>query len=88
MSAGCLVLASGTPPVREVIEDGRNGILFDFFSPAELADKVCDALEHRNDMMAIRQQARKTILDRYDLKDLLPRQVKLLTEIAGKKGLP
>jgi len=88
MSAGCLVLASGTPPVREVIEDGNNGILFDFFSPEELADKVCEALEHGEDMMEIRRRARQTILDRYDLRDLLPRQVKLLSEIAGEKGLP
>lgn len=87
MSTGCLVLASRTPPVTEVIEDGRNGILFDFFSPSELADKLCYALDHPDDTAPIRQQARRTILDRYDLKDLLPRQVKLLTEVAGRKGL-
>jgi glycosyltransferase involved in cell wall biosynthesis len=27
MSAGCLVIASNTPPATEVIQDGVNGIL-------------------------------------------------------------
>ncbi|MDD5168551.1 MAG: glycosyltransferase family 4 protein, partial [Syntrophales bacterium] len=43
MSAGCLIVASRTPPVMEMIEDGVNGMLVDFFSPREIADKVEEA---------------------------------------------
>jgi glycosyltransferase involved in cell wall biosynthesis len=88
MSAGCLVLASNTPPVTEVIRDGHNGILFDFFSPREIAGKVNDALDHQEDMLQIRHYARETILKKYDLKDLLPRQVKLIKGLAeGERAL-
>ena len=38
MSAGCLVVGSRTPPVEEVIRDGENGLLTDFFSTERLAD--------------------------------------------------
>jgi glycosyltransferase involved in cell wall biosynthesis len=31
MAAGCVVVGSSTPPVREGMRDGENGILVDFF---------------------------------------------------------
>ena len=46
MAAGCLVLGSDTPPVAEVIEDGHNGLLVDYFSPASVADAVDRVLDH------------------------------------------
>ena len=44
MSAGCLVIGSRTPPVEEVIRDGENGQLVDFFDEEGLADRITDAL--------------------------------------------
>mgnify|MGYP001201343537 CR=1 FL=1 len=86
MSTGCLVLASGTPPVTEVISDGVNGILIDFFSPRMIADKVIEALKNQGDLAGIRQRARETILEGYDLKASLSRQMRLLTQCAGGAG--
>lgn len=88
MSTGCLVVASNTPPVSEVITDGQNGLLFDFFSPQEIADKVEEVLTHPDKMIQIRQNARETILKNYDLKDLLAKQIEMMTDLAGRKDRP
>ncbi|MGE5442593.1 MAG: glycosyltransferase, partial [Bacteroidota bacterium] len=50
MSAGCLVIGSATPPVEEVIRDGDNGLLVDFFSPPAIAEAVDRVLSHRDRM--------------------------------------
>jgi glycosyltransferase involved in cell wall biosynthesis len=78
MSTGCLLIASDTPPVLEVIEDGKNGLLVDFFSPQEIANKVNAALDNSPDMIPIRAAARKTIINNYDLATLLPQHLNWL----------
>jgi glycosyltransferase involved in cell wall biosynthesis len=67
MSVGCVVIASDTAPVREVIEDNRNGLLVPFFDVTALADRVVDVLAHRDRYATLRIAARLTVLDRYDL---------------------
>jgi glycosyltransferase involved in cell wall biosynthesis len=79
MSAGCLVVGSRTPPVQEVLHHGGNGLLVDFFSPDEIADRVIEALEDRRAFASLRQNARQTVLDRYDLRSIcLPAHLRLL----------
>ncbi|QYX33981.1 glycosyltransferase family 4 protein [Sphaerospermopsis torques-reginae] len=75
MSAGCLLIASDTAPVKEVIKDGKNGLLVDFFSPQQIAEKVNTALDNSPDMISIRNAARKTIVNNYDLGILLPQHL-------------
>jgi glycosyltransferase involved in cell wall biosynthesis len=79
MAAGCLLVASRTAPVEEVIEHGRNGLLVDFFDPSALARAVADALARRDDHAPLRAQARQTVVERYDLKSIcLPRTLDYL----------
>lgn len=75
LSTGCLIVASDTAPVTEVIEDGVNGLLVDFFSPTQICDRVIEALDNPNQMAIIRDRARQTILERYDLANLLPQHL-------------
>lgn len=76
MSMGCLVVASDTAPVREVIEDGRNGLLTDFFDAQALAQRISDALTQRRNLANCRLQARETVVQRFDLRSVcLPRLV-------------
>ncbi len=78
MATGCLVIGSNTEPVREVIEDGKNGVLVDFFSPTEIADRVDDVLNHPDQFIGMRSQARQAILQQYDLAQLLPQHLQWL----------
>lgn len=82
MSAGCLVIGSRTAPVEEVIRDGENGLLVDFFNPAQLAERVVEALTNPEAFAHLRRNARHTVVDRYDLRSIcLPAQVRLLEEL-------
>lgn len=82
MAAGCLVIGSRTGPVEEVIRDGENGILVDFFDHAALADRLADVLAHPRAQDPLRLAARRTVLDHYDQKSVtLPRMRALLNEM-------
>lgn len=83
MAAGCLMLASATPPVQEVIQDGVNGVLCDFNDPADIAAKAIALLADGKAYDHLRQAARETILDRYDLKDCLARHMAKVLAMAG-----
>ena len=84
MSAGCLVVGSRTQPVEEVIQHGANGLLVDFFNHDEVAARVIEALEDRRAHDSIRQNARQTILEQYDLRTVcLPAHLRLISTVAG-----
>jgi len=89
MSAGCVVVGSRTTPVEEVITHGENGLLVDFFSPSAIAEQVCQVLAAPQDYAPVRQLARQTILDRYDLKRIcLPQHLALIDELAARSVSP
>lgn len=83
MSAGCLVIGSDTPPVTEVLVDGKNGLLVDFFSPKNVAERVNEVLSHKDQMAHLRRAARETVLDRYELNNCLKKHIKLIRTLAG-----
>jgi glycosyltransferase involved in cell wall biosynthesis len=80
LSAGCLVIGSDTPPVREVI-NGENGILVPFFDIDQIADRTIDALARPRQFHSVRAMARRTVLDRYDLARVcLPQMMALVRD--------
>jgi glycosyltransferase involved in cell wall biosynthesis len=79
MSAGCLVLASATPPVEEVLSDGENGLLFPFLSHEHLAGRAIEALAKPEKYAALRIHARKAIVEKYDFETVsLPAYLRML----------
>jgi glycosyltransferase involved in cell wall biosynthesis len=82
MSAGCLVLGSDTPSVTEVLHDGENGLLVDFFDQKGIADRIDEVLDHPDRMQALRDNARRTIVEQYDLNTVaLPNYLKLIDRV-------
>ena len=82
LSTGCIIVASNTDPVTEVIEDNVNGLLVDFFKPQEISDRVIEALDNPEKMAKIRTKARETILETYDLAKLLPQHLQWVKDAA------
>ncbi len=79
MAAGCLVIASRTAPVEEVITDNINGRLVDFFDVPGWETALIDGLAHPEKHAALRSAARQTVVDRYDLRTkCLPRMVQFV----------
>ena len=88
LSAGCLVVGSRTPPVEEAITNGQNGWLVDFFKPDEIAAQVIEGLAAGRDGVALlRQNARRSVVEKYDLKTIcLPAYLHLLEQAMGRRA--
>lgn len=85
MSAGAVVVGSSTPPVLDIIEEGRTGLLVDFFDVSGLAERVCEVLANPEQFQTIRMQARQSIIERFDLnKVCLPAYQQLLERVVSK----
>ena len=83
MSAGAAIVASDTAPLREVISDGENGVLVDFFSVDGLVQSVCSLLDNPQARARLGEAARSTAKAKYDLKnECLPKQLAWVEQIA------
>lgn len=83
MACGVALVASDTKPVREVVTHGVNGLLADFFSPEDVAQKISQLLDAKDRNAAMRAAARATVVERFDLKKLLPLHMQLVREVAA-----
>jgi len=84
MAAGCLLVASATAPVLEVLRDRENGLAVDFFDSEALCDRIDEVFEHPDRMQALRHAARTTTIKNFDLKsNTLPRWLELLNTLAA-----
>lgn len=89
MSMGLLLVASNTDSVTEVVRDNYNGILCDFYNPENIAEKIIKAYWLPEDeKQYLKENARKTVVEKYDLKTVcLPKQLSLLN-IISSGGIP
>ena len=86
MAVGCAIIGSATPPVQEVIEDGINGLLVDFFSTAEIADAVDRIIDTPSLAKRLRANARKKVVDEYDLESrILPLWDKMFADLKDRR---
>jgi glycosyltransferase involved in cell wall biosynthesis len=87
MASGCLIVASSTPPVMEVLRDGVDGLAVDFFSPNQLASRIEHVLDEPEEFQSVRKAARAAAVRKFDLHGrLLPKWRALFDDlIDGKK---
>jgi glycosyltransferase involved in cell wall biosynthesis len=71
------VLGSDTAPVREMIKDGENGLIADFFDADALAAKAIGALRDPAAARAMGRAAEQMIVERYSLEAVLPRMLQM-----------
>lgn len=60
LATGCIIIASNTPPVQEVISHNQNGLLVDFFDPKKLADQVTEVVHNQEKYLHLRENAQQS----------------------------
>jgi glycosyltransferase involved in cell wall biosynthesis len=82
MSSAAPVIGSATAPVQEVIRDGENGLLVDFFSPSDLAAAISELIKQPARAQQLGASARATVLYHYGIAHCVPRQLSLMQLVA------
>jgi glycosyltransferase involved in cell wall biosynthesis len=77
LACGVTVLASNTPPVCEMVKDGQNGLLADFFAAEAFADIACKVLDDPAAYRPLGQAGVAMIHEHYSLEVCLPRMLHL-----------
>jgi glycosyltransferase involved in cell wall biosynthesis len=77
LACGATVLASDTAPVREMIRDGENGLLVNFFDIEGLASRALEVLADPGAFRPLGAAGAAMIRERYSLDVSLPRMLAL-----------
>ena len=86
MSCGAVVLGSNTSPVREMIRDGENGLLADFFKPEEFAAKAIQVLKDPDAHRDLGRAAERMIIEKYSLDAVLPDMLRMYHDALAMGG--
>ncbi|HVE82574.1 MAG TPA: glycosyltransferase [Myxococcales bacterium] len=83
-ASGALIVASDTAPVRDLLEHGYSGLLFELYDVEAGARLVIDGLEDPVRYRPVREAARKVALQRHALEVAAPKLAELFEEVAGR----
>jgi glycosyltransferase involved in cell wall biosynthesis len=72
-----MVIASDIPPFKEIIVDNYNGFLFESKNYIALAGTIENVLINYNKLNYIKQNARKTIIEKFNYKSMVKQYDKL-----------
>jgi glycosyltransferase involved in cell wall biosynthesis len=84
LACGATVLASDTAPVREVIRDGENGLLVDFFDVEGLVERAERVLASPQTYRPLGQAGVALIRERYSLDVCLPQMLALYESVMNR----
>jgi glycosyltransferase involved in cell wall biosynthesis len=83
LACGCTVLASDTAPVREMIDDGKNGRLCGFYDVEGFAQRAVEVLRDPGAFRHLGLEAAERIRRDYAIEITLPRLARLFDEVVG-----
>jgi glycosyltransferase involved in cell wall biosynthesis len=86
MAAGCVVLASDSPPYLEILEDGRTGLLVDPDDPDAILRAAGSALDDPAAHRPLGEAAAELARERYDQDVCLPRLADRLEALANSRS--
>ena len=86
LACECTVLASDVPPIREVIEHGRTGLLGDFFDVDGLADQAIRVLRDPMQYRVLGQAGHGLIEQEYSLDRTIPQFLSLMEKVTCNAG--
>jgi glycosyltransferase involved in cell wall biosynthesis len=78
MAIGCTIIGSDTPPVREAIRHGENGLLTAFHDPVALAENAISVLGAPEQFAVLGKAARAAALATYDKRLCVKRAMDIL----------
>jgi glycosyltransferase involved in cell wall biosynthesis len=84
LACGATVLASDTAPVREMIQNGVNGVLCDFFNVDALTELTNQLLDRRDEYKVLGRQGAAIIKEKYSVDVCLPKMVELYESVTRK----
>lgn len=87
LACGTTVLASNTAPVREIIRDGQNGLMTDFFDVEKMADNAEKVLNAPRDFKPLGKAGIDLIRERYSLEVCLPRMLALYEDVVSGRSV-
>jgi glycosyltransferase involved in cell wall biosynthesis len=88
LSCGAVVLASDTPPVREMIRDGENGLLAGFFDVEGMAARAIEALRDPAAHRPLGRAGEAMIESHYSLEVVLPKMLALYERLCTRHPRP
>lgn len=73
MAAKCVVVVSEMASIGAVVKDGENGFLVEPQNVSQLTEKLRNILSSKSDFEILREKARQTIAEKFNLRDYIER---------------
>jgi len=85
MACACVIIASDTQPVMDVLETDVNGITVNFFDDEQIANEVDDVFGHPQRKQHLGQAARKKIVEHYQHHFSINHYLRLFQQLTSSK---
>ena len=84
MAARCVAVVADVASVRAVIEDGKNGFMVEPYNAAQTAEKLKILLSGKADWESLRENARRTVEEKFSIDDYVKKLENFYAEIVKK----